>query len=222
MYFIGVVMEHDKVLERLAYVVESAIGKIPYDKDIAKELGLSPANYSNMKKKKKLPLEAIIGYCALKRVSINWLLYEQSSEMLADSSGEVLKIPFLSNVVASAGGGAFNDDERTTYLSLDPAYVRLLGITENDTIDAITVTGESMYPTLKEGSIILIDKKKTKVTEGGIFVVNAGGNLFIKRLSITPKGELNMISDNPTIPVQTVSLDETFVIGKVIGALEKI
>jgi len=215
-------MNHEEVLERLSEVVEGAIGRKPYDKEIAKEIGMSPAHYSNMKKKKKLPLENIANYCALKRVSISWLLYEQSSQMLADSSGDVLKIPYLDQINGSAGGGAFNENEDFTYLSLDSTYVKLLGIGSGDQIEAINLTGESMEPTLKEGSIVLIDKKKDQVTNGGIFALNVGGHLFIKRVSLNTSGGLDLISDNSIIPIEKVSLEDVFVAGKVIGALERI
>ena len=215
-------MEHMAVLDRLSVVVESVIGREPYDKEIAKELGMSPANYSNMKKKGNLPLEQIIDYCAVKKVSINWLLYEQSSKMLVDNTGEILKIKYLQDATISAGGGSFNDDESYTYLSLDPSYAKMLGITEKDNIDAINVTGESMHPTIKEGSIILIDRGKTTYQDGKIFALNINGNLFIKRLVINTKNGFDLISDNELIAPQSVSMDEVVIVGRVIGALEKI
>jgi phage repressor protein C with HTH and peptisase S24 domain len=215
-------MEHQKILERLSVVVESVIGREPYDKEIAKELDMSPANYSNMKKKGSLPLEQIINYCALKKVSINWLLYEQSSKMLVDNTGDILKIKYLQDATISAGGGSFNDDESFTYLSLDPSYAKMLGITEKDNIDAINVTGESMNPTIKEGSIILIDRGKTTYQEGKIFALNVSGNLFIKRLVMNTRNGYDLISDNNLIAPQSVNIDEVVIVGKIIGALEKI
>lgn len=215
-------MDQEAVLERLYEVVESVIGKAPFDKDVAEELGMSRANYSNIKKKGNLPLEKITDYCGLKKISISWIIHGQSSQMLADSSGEILKIPYLNKVNASAGGGAFNEDENYTHLSLDPAYAKLLGISDKDNIDAITVTGESMEPTLKDGSIILINRNKTDIVNGSIFVINAGGTIYIKRLMMNPNGNIDMLSDNSIIPTQKALREESIVLGKVIGALEKV
>ncbi len=216
-------MIHEDVLERLAEVVESVLGRAPYDKDIAAEIDMSPANYSNMKKSKSLPLENIADYCAIKKVSISWLLYGQSSKMLADSSGEVLKIPYLNEINGSAGGGAFNDDSiDITYFSLDRTYSDMLGINEKDHIEAIKVVGDSMEPTLKDGAIILIDRNKSDIAGGGIFVVNTPNGVSVKRVVMNPVSGIDLISDNKIYLPQTVSAEEVTIIGKVIGALERI
>ncbi len=57
---------------------------------------------------------------------------------------------------------------------------------------------------------------------GGIFVVNAGGSLFVKRVAFNAHGGIDLISDNKAYPIQTVSSDETMIIGKIIGALERV
>ena len=216
-------MNHDDVLERLSEIVESVLGRRPYDKDIAEEIGMSPANYSNMKKKRNLPLVNITDYCAIKKVSISWILYGQSSQMLADNTGDILKIPYLKEINGSAGGGAFNDDNiDITYFSLDRTYTDMLGIKEKDKIEAIKVVGDSMEDTLKDGAIILIDRNKTDIAGGGLFVVNTPNGVSVKRLMMNPVSGIDLISDNKIYLPQTVVADEVTVIGKVIGALERI
>jgi len=223
MYQWELIMNHSEVLERLSEVVEGIIGRVPYDKDIAEELGMKPANYSNMKKKESLPLEYITDYCARKRVSISWLLYAQSSQMLADSTGDVLKIPYLNEISGSAGGGALNDDNvDVTYFALDRTFTDMLGITEKDHIEAIKVVGDSMESTLKDNAIILIDRNKTDILGGGIFVVNTPNGVSVKRVVPNPISGIDLISDNKIYLPQTVTVEEVTIIGKVIGALEKI
>jgi len=216
-------MNNIEVLERLADIVEISLGRKPYDKDIANALGMSPANYSNMKQKNRLPLEAIVTYCAKQRININWVLFEQSSKMLEEKTEAVFKIRFLENINGSAGAGAFNDDnDDFTFLSIDPIYKELLGIKETDKIEAIRIIGDSMEDTLSEGSIILIDRNKTELVNGGVFVINTTGGVLVKRISINPSGGIDLISDNKSYPVTTMPAEEIIVIGKVIGALEKI
>ena len=215
-------MNFSSVMDRLATILERDGGKKIFDKEIAEALGMTGSQYSNAKKRNSIPYDKISELCAKNRISINWVLYEQNTEMLKTDMEQGFQIKLFNNVNASAGGGAFNDDENFTYLSLDPAYVRLLGVSEKDKIDAITVTGESMEPTLRDGSIILIDRNKTDIVNGSIFVINAGGTVYIKRLMMNPNGNIDMISDNSIIPKQEAHVEESVVIGRVIGALEKI
>jgi len=215
-------MNFQDIIDRIEDILQSKSDIKIYDKDIAKALGMSSPQFSNFKSRNSIPYEKISEYCAKNRISINWILYGQSIDMLREETENMYKIKLFSGVNASAGGGAFNDDENYTYFSLDPAYVKLLGITPQDRIEAINVTGESMEPTLKDGSIILVDRNKTTIVNGSIFVINAGGTVYIKRLMMNPDGTIDMISDNNIIPVQHASPEDSVVVGRVIGALEKI
>ena len=47
------------------------------DKDIAKSLGLSPQYYAVIKRRNKIPYEAIALFCKKNRLSINWVLLKQ-------------------------------------------------------------------------------------------------------------------------------------------------
>ena len=215
-------MEFSKIMDRIATVLERESETKILDKDIAKALGMSSTQYSNAKQRKSIPYEKIAILCANNRISINWVLYEQSTEMLKTDSEHGIQIKLFGDIVVSAGGGAFNDDENYTYLSIDPAYARLLSISDKDKIEAIRVTGESMEPTLKDGAIILINRDKTDIASGSIFVINVGGNVHIKRLSLNANGNIDMISDNPIMAIQEAPIEESVVVGRVIGALEKI
>jgi len=215
-------MDFSKVMSRIAIILERENKTKILDKDIAKALGMTSTQYSNSKQRNSIPYQKVTEFCALNRISINWILYEQHSEMLKTDSEHGIQVKLFGDVNASAGGGAFNEDENYTYLSIDTAYAKLLNISNKDNIDAITVTGESMEPTLKDGSIILIDRSKTNVINGSIFVINAGGTVYIKRLMMNPNGNIDMLSDNPIMPKQEASIEESIIVGRVIGALERI
>ena len=213
----------EEVMERVGDIVEKEIGTRPYDKDIAKALGIAPAQYSNNKKRKNIPFEKISEYCAKKRVSINWVLYEQSSQMLNSNTEEIFKIKLLNDINGSAGGGSFNEEtENFSYLSLDRVYSDMLGISEGDSVEAIRIVGDSMETTLKDNSIVIIDRNRTNIQNGGIFVLNTENGVLVKRVAINPSGGIDLISDNKNYPSQPVAQEGVTVIGKVIGALEKI
>jgi len=216
-------MNFEEVMDRIAEIVEKEIGRKPYDKDIAKALKIAPAQYSNNKKHQNIPIDKIAAYCGRKRVSISWVLFEQSSAMLEENTEEVFKVKFLKNINSSAGGGAYNEEnEDYTYLTIDPIYKDMLGIQRADDIEAIRVIGNSMEDTLGEGSIILINRKKTELVDGRIFVVNTPGGVFVKRIGLNPTGGIDLKSDNRNFETVTIPAEELSVIGRVIGALEKI
>jgi len=216
-------MNFEEVMDKIAEIVEKDIGRKPYDKDIAKALEIAPAQYSNNRKHQNIPIDKIAAYCGRKRVSINWVLFEQSFAMIEENTEAIFKVRLLKNINAGAGGEAFNDDnEEFTYLSVDRLYMDRLSVTDKDKVEAINVVGDSMEDTLKDGSIILINRDRQEIMYGGIFVVNTPGGVLVKRVSINPTGGIDLISDNKSYPITTVSADEITVLGKVVGALEKI
>ncbi len=48
-----------------------------YNKDIAKALGLTPEYFAVIKKRGKIPYEAIANFCKERKISINWILFGQ-------------------------------------------------------------------------------------------------------------------------------------------------
>ncbi|MBD3791020.1 MAG: hypothetical protein IE918_02555 [Campylobacterales bacterium] len=53
-----------------------------YDRDIAHALDLDPQYYAVIKKRKKIPYEAIALFCKNHDVSINWILFEQKPQLI--------------------------------------------------------------------------------------------------------------------------------------------
>ena len=215
-------MEFDKVIDRIKAILEKESGRKILDKEIAKLIEISPSQYSTMKQKNKIPIEKIVNYCALNKISINWILFGQSIDMLDSDSENIFRIKFLSNISGSAGGGAINyDNTDYTYITLDKVYMELLGIGSLKYIEAIRVSGDSMEPTITDNAIAVIDRSKTDIKQGGIFVVNTVAGTFIKRVTTNPQGGVDLISDNKIYPIQTINEDEGTIVGKVIGTLEK-
>ena len=96
-----------------------------------------------------------------------------------------------------------------------------LGVLHRNNIEAINVVGDSMEPVLNDESIVLIDRNKTDIGNGGIFVVNTGGGLLVKRVSMSSQGMLDLVSDNKLYNTISIPMEEVNIVGRVIGALEK-
>jgi hypothetical protein len=61
-----------------------------YNKDIAKALDLTPEYFAVIKKREKIPYEAIATFCRQREISINWILLGQGSKELCPEEEKYL------------------------------------------------------------------------------------------------------------------------------------
>ena len=61
----------------------------------------------------------------------------------------------------------------------------------------VGVKGESMAPTLPDGSAILVDRNREQLKEGRIFVLQTDDGMMVKRVDRDSGGSWRLISDNP-------------------------
>ncbi|EAK1606030.1 helix-turn-helix domain-containing protein, partial [Campylobacter jejuni] len=103
---------------------------------------------------------------------------ENQQETLND---DMINIPFFENVRASAGSGAYNDEESTQALGLSKSFLReCFGLYSFINLSVILGQGDSMAPTLPENCYLLI--QQGEVAEGEICVTRIEDELYVKRL----------------------------------------
>jgi len=212
-----------EIIEKLRDVLSSEKdnGKI-FDKDIANALELTSVNFATMKKRNSVPFSNILDFCALKKISINWLLYGQDPSSLIDSTDKYW-IKYYPSISLSAGGGTYEADDAFEKLDLPDFFVNIVGGKDNiKNIEAINVTGDSMEPTLNNGNIIFIDKTKNDVSKDGIYAFINENGLFVKRIQRRIDGNLDVISDNKEYPIQITQKSNIEVLGKVISSIGKV
>lgn len=129
------------------------------------------------------------------------------------------KVPFY-NAFASAGFGAINTDvyKPDDYIGLSQQWLTQRGLNRNDLM-FIMASGDSMYPTINDGDMLLINRNATTPRDGKIYVVRSGEQLWVKRVQGIING-IRLISDNKAIysPID-VYFDESLdfeVIGQVV------
>jgi hypothetical protein len=219
----------NEIIEKIKDVIsnETDSGKV-FDKDVAAELGISQATFATMKKRGAIPYKELMEFCARRKLSINWLFFDQSAGMLVEETEKFFRVKYYSSVRASAGGGAEGFGEEFDVITVDKKLIQSFfpDLSEDELsskeIDAIHVDGESMEPTIKNGSIIFVDKTKRDIRRDGIFIVSTPGGLFIKRLNRKVDGSIELISDNELYSPEILAPDEVRVVGKVIGGVEKL
>lgn len=220
-------MDINKILEKVKDVISREIGeKTVLEKDVAKILGMTPNALAQFKHRKTVPYEQIMYFCAKRRLSINWILFEQIPDSLVDDSMEYLKVKYFKNINSSAGGGALNVCEKYKELSirrslLDCCYKN--NTQKTNELGALHVIGDSMEPTLHSEDMVLFEMRVDKVKKGCIYIVRVGGGLFIKRIQESKHNKMTLLSDNSTynpILIEKYKLEEVEILGRVLGKIE--
>lgn len=129
------------------------------------------------------------------------------------------------DIRAAAGGGALNDGEEVvdTWL-FSPAQMLSMGL-NSTSAGMIRIVGDSMEPTLRSGSRVIIDRTDQDISTPGIFVVWDGAGLVIKRLERVFGSEPRKVkvkSDNPLHDEYLVHEEDLRVIGRACVEIKRI
>jgi phage repressor protein C with HTH and peptisase S24 domain len=212
-----------EVIDKIKDIISTKkIGGKVYDKDVANELGIPQATFATMKKRGAIPYKEIMEFAARKKISINWLFFDQSAEMLLEETNKFFNVRYFADIRASAGGGAEVFDEHYETITIDETVMRNMVGFGNTDLEAIHVDGESMEPTLQDGSIVFLDRTQTDIAKEGIFVAATTAGLFIKRIRRRADGMIELISDNKAYSPEVLAPDEVSIVGKVVGNIESL
>lgn len=194
--------------------------KLGFNKtEFADKLGLKSYNIRDMESgKQKIPVE--LAEILEENFSINgWWLLTGKGEMLLkgnnlSSPNNNYNIDLLS-VRAGAGEGIYNYViETIDTISLDKSFFRT-PINTNK-VKGIQVDGDSMEPTLRDGDYVLIDESTT-FGVNGIYAIQLGGQILIKRLQFKMDGTVLIISDNSKYQSETFNPIENQLPFQVLG-----
>ncbi|MDC7250560.1 MAG: S24 family peptidase [Sphaerochaetaceae bacterium] len=165
----------------------------------SKELGIAAQSLARYEKNKIKPsIEFITLLTNMFMINSNWLLTGKGSmklgEEIEDSKNDDNYQIDLLNVRAGAGEGIYNYViETVDTISLDKSFFRT-PINTNK-IKGMQVDGDSMEPTLRHGDYVFIDLN-IKNGINGIYAIQYGGQMLIKRLQFKLDGTILIISDN--------------------------
>ena len=113
------------VLNRVKDILSQELGdRKVFDKDVAEALGINQLTLATMKNRAKIPYKEILEFCAKRKISINWLLFDQVVESLQAETDKFARVHYFRDIYASAGGGALNEDEEGEMMYLDEEIVQ--------------------------------------------------------------------------------------------------
>jgi SOS-response transcriptional repressor LexA len=147
---------------------------------------------------------------------------EPSAAYLQNADKDAIPVPVLANA-ASMGPGSelLSEDVVAGTLLLTKSFVLYrVQPSSPSALRFLHAYGDSMSPTLNSGDIVLVDTGITAIDIDGVYVLEAHGRLFIKRVRQRLDGSYEISSDNPahkTVDVLDGS-HEVRVIGRVLWA----
>lgn len=128
---------------------------------------------------------------------------EADSELITTIGSEQFTPVKVYTAEASAGPGMLNPEEdRIGTLAFKRAWLQQIGLNPKHA-SILRVKGDSMEPTVKDGSIVLVDEQKKRPVGNHIYAFIEEDELRIKRLDVIDGGKskvLTITSDNPDYP----------------------
>lgn len=110
-------------------------------------------------------------------------------------AGNVVEVPIL-DVTAGAGWGVENGEpEIRDMLPFPKTVLQRLGI-RPEKVRGLRSGGDSMWPTIGDGQLVLIDTGVTDLHDGRIYAISAPDGLRLKRIQRQMDGSVVLISDN--------------------------
>ena len=206
--------------ERLKELIGNKSGRA-----FAKEAGISYSTLHNYLTNTSLPtLDNLIALATYTDVSVQWLATGEltsgqkhiNTETSNDETFSVIED--CREVRISAGGGGFNDEYKPYQTTkVEKAWLDSRRLKAEDCA-MFLVSGDSMYPTLKDGEEIIVDRSKKELKDGKIFVLNNEGAMLVKKVQITYNG-ITLISQNTEyapIELNVEQANSLIVIGQVV------
>lgn len=210
-------MDKEIVGERFERALDFIYGD-KNNKKISEKYEITQQSVGQLKKKKAIN-ETISFICENEMINLNWI-QTGKGEMFVSENNEIQKnddnyhIELL-NVRAGAGEGIYNYViETVDTISLDKSFFRT-PINTNK-VKGIQVDGDSMEPTLRDGDYVLIDENTT-FGINGIYAIQLGGQILIKRLQFKMDGTILIISDNTKYEIETFNPKENQLPFQVLG-----
>lgn len=175
--------------------------------DLAKVLGISTSTIQTWRYREKIPEDIFLkarsisqnGGSVAPRGFITLDVYEQQ---VSAGTGELVVSEEKSNDIV------FSEAFISNELGVNPANIFLM-----------PVKGDSMYPTLRNGALVMVNKVE-QFTGDSIYVFRYDGQLMVKRLQFSKDG-LTVVSDNDTykewnLTKSEISSNDFEIIGEVV------
>ena len=202
----------DNPAKRISSLVESSGLSV---RELGRRIGVSNVSIGKWMRGTFLPSgKALDAFCGFFNVSPAFVLYGEGASPDGQSfDPDTISIP-LYDVSASCGGGTFVESPESILrnIRVSKEFLRRYAPTANPkALHIISVSGDSMSPTMEDGDSVIVDTSDRMIKTDGLYVLQMNGSLFVKRIQILPAG-VRIISDNSHYPPIDVGEQDTVVI----------
>jgi len=194
-------------------------------KEFAEKIGKSLRAVQNWEYGQRTPDESTLKLIAREfNVNEEWLKTGEGEMFVGvPAEEEGIKVPFYPDVTLSAGYGVESYTEEHFWIEISPdLMLKLIGVVYRRGLTLLPVYGDSMEPTLKSGSVVMVRlwEYENNFINGAIYAFRVDGDLFVKRLEIDPVNQIiTFKSDNPnysSFKMEKEDLDRVKIIGRVL------
>lgn len=114
---------------------------------------------------------------------------------------EVPESAGLSTIAIPVLGGTDADDSLGRVRLVDEAWLRSLSHKPTG-VSIVRVEGDAMYPTLRDGDEVLIQRYLANENpRDGLYVIRADTGLLVRRIALEPaRNRIAVLTDNPSYP----------------------
>ena len=161
--------------------------------DLSKALGVATSTARGWKTRGEVPDKIM-------------LKARQLSQKSSSMPAGFLELPFYDIEVSAGHGALVACEERSEDVVFSQRFVTdTLGVNAKN-IFLMPVRGDSMVPTLKNQSLIIVNRTD-QIIEDGIYVFRYDDQLRVKRLQFSKNG-ISVVSDNPAYQTWELSKKE--------------
>ena len=187
----------------------------------------SQSNYENSKREPSI--DYLINFCSSLGISF-WQIIYRRVELSSAPSGYKQYImreiePFYPHLVANSKNQPApkeaepQQSNSTNKGVVDACYDFLVKLRDNPNIEVFNQKGNSMVPTVNEGSQLFVDTQLKQLTEGEIFVFELQNAYSAKRVQLLPNDGVMLVSDNASfhpVSLNKQEVSELKILGKLL------
>jgi len=123
------------------------------------------------------------------------------------------------DAAVSAGPGAIIDQNADPigYQMFEAQWLRAITRAQPHDLAVVRVDGDSMDQTLRDGDWVLVDRSQRRLNREGVYALAVDDACWVKRITLNLRDKLvQVVSDNPTYPLQELSEEDLTVLGRVV------